>query len=177
MASGHERPEGDGCPICFLLIELPVDAHSKMNACCMKRVCDGCILAARQRGINDICPFCRTPLPADDASELAMVQKRVDKGDAEAIFNATFITKVNLGWQRMSLERSNCGRRLQSLDYWMHRAVSVTRIIMAMVSKKTNQGAFTTGNRPRCKGTWSAGTILAFLNSIIRTANFPCSTS
>ncbi|EJK77598.1 hypothetical protein THAOC_00558 [Thalassiosira oceanica] len=33
----------------------------------------------------DRCPFCRTPLPGDDASELAMIQKRVGKGDAEAI--------------------------------------------------------------------------------------------
>ena len=33
----------------------------------------------------DTCPFCRTPVPTDDASELAMVQRRVDKGDAEAI--------------------------------------------------------------------------------------------
>jgi len=35
--------------------------------------------------MNDRCPFCRTPLPADEASKLAMVQNRVDKGDAEAI--------------------------------------------------------------------------------------------
>ena len=85
MASGHERPEGDWCPICFLLTELPLGEHSKTNACCMKRVCDGCILAARQRGIYDSCPFCRTPHPADDASMLVMVQKRVEKGDATAI--------------------------------------------------------------------------------------------
>ena len=43
MASGHERPEGDRCPICFDLIEMPVDQHSKMNVCCMKSVCKGCI--------------------------------------------------------------------------------------------------------------------------------------
>ncbi|EJK70901.1 hypothetical protein THAOC_07702 [Thalassiosira oceanica] len=86
MASGHERPEGDRCPICFDLIELPVAANSMNNVCCMKRVCDGCVLAAHQRGIYDSCPFCRTPLAADDASELAMVQKRVDKGDADAIY-------------------------------------------------------------------------------------------
>ena len=51
----------------------------------MKRVCNGCVLAARQRGMNDRCPFCRTTLPTDDASQLAMVQKRVDKIDAQAI--------------------------------------------------------------------------------------------
>ena len=77
--------EGDWCPICFLLIELPVGKRSKMNVCCMKRVCNGCILAARQRGIGNLCEFCRTPVPADEASKLAMIQKRVDKGDVEAM--------------------------------------------------------------------------------------------
>ena len=85
MASGHERMEGDACPICFLLIELPVDDHSNMNVCCMKRVCSGCILAARKRGMGDSCEFCRTPFTNDDSSQLAMIQKRADKGDAEAI--------------------------------------------------------------------------------------------
>ena len=86
MTSGHNRPEGDWCPICFLLIELTVDGHSMRNVCCMKRVCNGCVLAARQRGLNNVCEFCRTPHPADDASELAMIQKRVDKRDAIAIY-------------------------------------------------------------------------------------------
>ena len=85
MASGLERPEGDRCPICFLLIELPVNYHSKTNACCMNAVCDGCRLAVRQRGIYNSCPFCRTPFTKDEASQLVMIQKRVDKSDAEAI--------------------------------------------------------------------------------------------
>ena len=85
MSSGHERWEGDMCTICFLLIELLVGNHSRVNFCCMKRVCNGCRLAARQQGIYNSCPFCRTPFPADDASTLAMIQKRVDKDDAEAI--------------------------------------------------------------------------------------------
>ena len=82
MASGHERTEGDACSICFLLNELPVHKHSKINFCCTKTICDGCILAARQRGIGDRCEFCRTPFTSasDDASELAMIQKRVGKG-------------------------------------------------------------------------------------------------
>ncbi|EJK69135.1 hypothetical protein THAOC_09641 [Thalassiosira oceanica] len=84
MESGHERPEGDTCPICFDLIEFPMGQHSSMNVCCMKRICNGCVLAARQRGLVG-CPFCRTPHPHDDASTLVMVQKRVSKGDSEAI--------------------------------------------------------------------------------------------
>jgi len=84
MTSGHERPEGHTCPICFLLIELPVGEHSKRKVCCMKMVCNGCIWEARQRGMNDTCPFCRTAIP-DEQSLLPLIQKRVIKGDAAAI--------------------------------------------------------------------------------------------
>jgi len=51
----------------------------------MKRVCKGCVMAAQQRGLGDNCPFCRTPVPKDDASALALIQKRIDVGDAEAM--------------------------------------------------------------------------------------------
>ena len=86
MASGHERAEGDWCPICFLLIEVPIREHSILNACCMKRVCDGCGLAAHRRGMLDTCPFCRTtPFTYGDASNLTMIRTRVEKGDAEAM--------------------------------------------------------------------------------------------
>ena len=85
LKEGHERWEGHRCPICFLYIGLPIEEHATMNQCCMKLVCKGCILAARQRGLNNTCPFCRTPRPADNASALVMIQKRVRKGDAEAI--------------------------------------------------------------------------------------------
>ena len=73
LAEGHERAEGEACPICFLLIELPVSRHSMLQPCCVKRVCNGCILATEQRGINVNCPFCRTRLPHDDAPRLAML--------------------------------------------------------------------------------------------------------
>ena len=85
MASGHERAEGAACTICYLYVGLPMNKHSIVNTCCMKRLCKGCVLAAQRRGLLDRCPFCRTPLPADDASELVMIQKRVGKGDATSI--------------------------------------------------------------------------------------------
>ncbi|EJK72362.1 hypothetical protein THAOC_06110 [Thalassiosira oceanica] len=84
LNEGHERWEGDRCPICFLFVGLPMGKYAQMNQCCMKMVCNGCILAARQRGLRG-CPFCRTPPPTDNASRLAMIQKRVSKGDAEAM--------------------------------------------------------------------------------------------
>ena len=42
-------------------------------------------MAAHLGGMFNNCPFCRTPPPADEASELAMVHQRVGKGDAEAM--------------------------------------------------------------------------------------------
>ena len=84
LAEGHGRAEGDTCTICFLPIEFPVGRHSQMNGCCTKIVCNGCRLAARQRGIVDNCPFCRARTD-NDTSALAMIQKRVEKEDSDAM--------------------------------------------------------------------------------------------
>ncbi|EJK77989.1 hypothetical protein THAOC_00137 [Thalassiosira oceanica] len=86
LNEGHARWEGDRCPICYLYIGFPVSKHSRVNGCCMMRVCNGCVLAAHQRGIYDGCPFCRTPIPGDNSSALAMIQKRVRKGNADAVY-------------------------------------------------------------------------------------------
>ncbi|EJK52308.1 hypothetical protein THAOC_28432, partial [Thalassiosira oceanica] len=82
---GHERPEGDFCQICTLPIPLPMGEHSGVNVCCMKRICDGCNMAAGKRGMDD-CVFCRTPMKNNDADVLAKVQARVVKKDPEALF-------------------------------------------------------------------------------------------
>ncbi|EJK74510.1 hypothetical protein THAOC_03807, partial [Thalassiosira oceanica] len=87
FSRGHERPEGDFCPICTLPIPLPMDDHSLLSLCCMERTCHGCAFAAKERGMSN-CPFCRTPYPDPDNSDadtLAMVQARVLKKDPVAI--------------------------------------------------------------------------------------------
>ena len=85
MKKGRARSEEDDCPICQL--PLPLDhKHSTFRECCMKKVCNGCILAAHKRGMWD-CPFCRAPTSRTDGQVLAMIQKRVDAGDPEAIHN------------------------------------------------------------------------------------------
>ena len=84
LKKGRERSEEDECPICNLLLPLDV-GQSCFRVCCMKRVCNGCILAARKRGMFD-CPFCRTPTPEDEGQGLAMIQKRADAGDPMAIY-------------------------------------------------------------------------------------------
>jgi len=83
MKKGHTKSEEDDCPICSL--PLPLDTNESLfKVCCMKVVCNGCILASRKRGMRD-CPFCRTPTPKTGQS-LAMVQARVDAGDPMAIY-------------------------------------------------------------------------------------------
>ena len=47
---GHERAEGDFCPLCLLAIPFRVDEHSCFLTCCMKRVCNGCIFATFKQG-------------------------------------------------------------------------------------------------------------------------------
>ncbi|EJK45179.1 hypothetical protein THAOC_36225 [Thalassiosira oceanica] len=84
MSSGHELPEKYTCPLCCLPIALPIPKHSKFKSCCMKRVCDGCILASRQRGMGSMCAFCRAPTPDSEAAILAQVRKRVDAKDPAA---------------------------------------------------------------------------------------------
>ncbi|EJK46661.1 hypothetical protein THAOC_34664 [Thalassiosira oceanica] len=81
---GHERPEFDFCPICTLPIQLPMTPHATLNVCCVKQICNGCVMAAKKRGMLD-CAFCRTPIPDCDADSLAMVRARVAKKDPAAI--------------------------------------------------------------------------------------------
>jgi len=83
-SQGLERPEGDFCPICTLAIPFPMDRYSSINVCCMKRLCKGCVMAAKKRGMFD-CPFCRTPYSNNNAAMVAMFQVRVGKKDPEAI--------------------------------------------------------------------------------------------
>ena len=83
---GHDRPEGDSCPICTQLIPLPMFKHSWFKECCMKKTCEGCVMAAHKRGMFD-CAFCRTPFAAKDADKLAMIQARAKRKDPEAIYH------------------------------------------------------------------------------------------
>ena len=84
-SQGHERPEAEFCPICTLPVPIPTVKHSSFYECCVKMVCNSCLLAAIKRGIDNKCPFCRTPRWKDDAEALSWIQARVDKKDPEAI--------------------------------------------------------------------------------------------
>ena len=85
MKKGRERSEEDECPICNLPLPLDEKKQSSFQVCCMKELCNGCILGAHKRGMTD-CPFCRSPTPTEDSQGLAMIQKRADVGDPMAIY-------------------------------------------------------------------------------------------
>ena len=85
MKKGRTRSEEDDCPLCQL--PMPLDLQqTAFNVCCMKLVCKGCVLAARNRGMRG-CPFCRTPRPEGDSQTLARIEKRVDAGDPMAMWH------------------------------------------------------------------------------------------
>ena len=84
---GHEREERDFCPICTQPVPMPTTKHSMSNPCCMKMVCNGCVLAGMKMGIYDKCVFCRTPRPKGEAEILSLVRARVEKKDPAAIKN------------------------------------------------------------------------------------------
>ena len=75
--------EGD-CPICFL--PLPIDRNqSDMNSCCGKVICNGCSLAADERGLGENCPFCRKGIPSNEHEFEKNLKKRIKANDPAAI--------------------------------------------------------------------------------------------
>ena len=85
MKKGRKRSEEDDCPICNLPLPFRME-HLAPMICCMKKLCHGCFVAARRRGMSK-CPFCRTPTPykRDMSRIVAMIRKRVDAGDPLAM--------------------------------------------------------------------------------------------
>ena len=77
----------EDCPICFLLLP-SLSTGAKYYSCCGKEICSGCVLAVAFRDFDEQkCPFCRTPTPDSEEEAIAINKKRVEAGDAEAIFN------------------------------------------------------------------------------------------
>ena len=74
----------EDCPICML--QLPLDTKDYTNkACCSKKICDGCVLAAEKRGMGEACPFCKQATPETDAQIIVSVQARVAANDYAAM--------------------------------------------------------------------------------------------
>ena len=85
-----QPPSNEDCPICLLRLPL-LPSGSVYKSCCGKIICGGCDYAPMYDNLgNEIiernCPFCRTPAHVSDEEYNERLQKRVEVGDAEAIF-------------------------------------------------------------------------------------------
>ena len=82
-----QPPKKEDCPICMLLLP-SLNTGSRYKACCGKDICSGCIHAVklRDKGVG-LCPFCRTPTPTSEKEEVKRTKKRIEAGDATAMFN------------------------------------------------------------------------------------------
>jgi len=77
------------CPICFIPLALDYEKFSR-RACCTKIICHGCLYANHKREMEEFqvgqkCPYCRTPLPKDDAEVDRMAKRRIEANDPCAI--------------------------------------------------------------------------------------------
>ena len=74
------------CLICMRPLP-PLHTGYKYKSCCGTIICSGCIhaVAVRDGGVG-LCPFCRKPAPTTDWEMIERYKKRVEIGDAEAIY-------------------------------------------------------------------------------------------
>ncbi len=78
------------CSICCL--PLPLDENKwRINACCCKRICNGCNYADKKReleaGLEPKCAFCREPAPKSQEDTDARNTKRVKANDPIALLH------------------------------------------------------------------------------------------
>jgi len=85
-----QPPPAEDCPICF--VRLPSLRKSTIyQTCCGKVICSGCFYAPvydnqGNEVIEKVCPFCRVSRPTSDEEGNKRQKKRIEAGDAEAIF-------------------------------------------------------------------------------------------
>ncbi|KAL7536563.1 hypothetical protein ACHAXR_008266, partial [Thalassiosira sp. AJA248-18] len=79
-------PPKDECPICFLPLPF-IEEETIYKSCCGKMICLGCAYGDfHARFTKDNCPFCRAPLESSDEEEIERLNKRIEVGDAEAMY-------------------------------------------------------------------------------------------
>ncbi len=76
------------CPICCLPV--PIDPNkSKINSCCGKPICNGCIFASElcelEQGRKHRCPYCRGPLPKTEEEMDENYENRAKANDPDAL--------------------------------------------------------------------------------------------
>ena len=81
-----QPPLNEECPIC--MIPLPTLCSGWVyQTCCGKTICRGCFYGVEKRDKVKKCPFCRIPAPESEEELIERIKKRVEAGDADAIYN------------------------------------------------------------------------------------------
>ena len=80
--------KNEDCPICSMCLP-SLHTGQRYMTCCGKVICSGCIYAGSKMDGNadQLCPFCRTPAATSDEEIIDQLKKRVEMGDAIAIYN------------------------------------------------------------------------------------------
>jgi len=86
-----QPPSAEDCPICFLTLPLFKKGWRHFG-CCGKVICSGCCHAPvydeqGNKVDDEKCPFCRRTTPNTDEEMLEREKKRMELGDAIAIYN------------------------------------------------------------------------------------------
>ena len=85
VALFKQPPPPEDCPICFLRVPA-MRTGQRYLTCCGKIVCSGCIHAVEMTSDKNLCPFCRASVPRRGEEALNRIKKRVDVGNAQAIY-------------------------------------------------------------------------------------------
>ena len=80
-----QPPQLEDCPICFMRMPTLQSGYRYMP-CCGKIVCCGCLYAVSKLDKEEKCPFCRAPAPKSVEEGIERVKKRVEVGDAQAMY-------------------------------------------------------------------------------------------
>jgi len=86
-----QPPPEEDCPICFLRLPT-LESGRKYQTCCGKMICSGCTYAPvydnqGNEVDNQKCPYCRTLWPSSEEEANERQKKRVEAGDARAIYD------------------------------------------------------------------------------------------
>jgi len=105
-----QPPPKEDCPICFLRLPT-LRSGSKYYFCCGKIICGGCMHAPvyddqGNEVTERVCPFCRVPHPKTNEEEDQRLKKRVDAGDAEAIFNLGYKYGEGLNGLQQNMDKA-----------------------------------------------------------------------
>ena len=155
MKKGRSISDWDECPICKLV--LPFDEkQTTFYLCCMKELCNGCVMATHTRGL-DVCPFCRAPDPTDKSQFLGMLKKRVGAGDPVAIHH--------LGdkylWGHFGLEKD----ATKAIKLWEHTAKLGVKKSHFQLGCQYNEGTEVEKDTAKAIGHWEAAAMCGHVSA------------